>query len=105
MRKTCSLDKYVCYLLPSHSFTHTHTLSPPLSPLIQESDLVYQVKDLELIEQHDHLEGEIRQRLAQEDAGKTDMQRLEEEAMINELVELVEKRDRLLWDLHLEKTL
>lgn len=33
------------------------------------------------------------------------MERLEEEAMISELVELVEKRDALLWALHLEKTL
>ena len=80
--------------------------SPPsLSPNCQESDLVYQVKDLELIEQHDQLEAEIRRRLAQEDSEKTDLQRLEEEAMINELVELVEKRDRLLWALHVEKTL
>lgn len=31
------------------------------------------------------------------------MEKLEEEAMIAELVELVEKRDKLLWALHLEK--
>ena len=31
------------------------------------------------------------------------MEKLEEDAMINELVELVEKRDQLLWALHLEK--
>lgn len=67
--------------------------------------MVYQVKDLELIEQHDELETEIRRRLGQEDSEKTDLQRLEEEAMINELVELVEKRDQLLWALHMEKTL
>lgn len=73
--------------------------------LRQESDLVYQVKDLELIEQHDELEVEIRRRLALEDAGKTEMERLEEEAMISELVDLVERRDKLLWALHFEKTL
>ena len=39
------------------------------------------------------------------DSLKTEMERLEEEAMIGELVELVEKRDALLWALHLEKTL
>lgn len=39
------------------------------------------------------------------DSLKTEMERLEEEAMISELVELVEKRDALLWALHLEKTL
>ena len=66
---------------------------------------MYHVRDLELIEQHDELEAEIRHRLSQDDTGKTDLQRLEEEAMINELVELVEKRDQLLWALHLEKTL
>ena len=63
------------------------------------------MKDLELIEQHDQLEVEIRRRLAQEDSEKTNLQRLEEEAMINELVELVEKRDNLLWALHTQKTL
>ena len=31
------------------------------------------------------------------------MEKLEEEAMINELVELVEKRNELLWALHFEK--
>ena len=31
--------------------------------LRQEADLVYQLKDLELIEQHDELEKEIRRRL------------------------------------------
>ena len=72
---------------------------------MQESDLVYQIKDLELIEQHDELQAEIRRRLAQDDSRKTEMERLEEEAMINELVELVEKRDKLLWALHTEKTL
>ena len=77
--------------------------SPPSPP--QESDVVYQVKDLELIEQHDELEVEIRRRLALGDTGKSEMERLEEEAMINELVELVERRDQLLWALHLEKTL
>lgn len=66
---------------------------------------MYQVRDLELIEQHDELEAEIRYRMSQDDTGKTDIQRLEEEAMINELVELVERRDQLLWALHLEKTL
>ena len=66
---------------------------------------MYQVKDLELIEQHDELEVEIRRRLALEDAGKTEMERLEEEAMISELVDLVERRDKLLWALHFEKTL
>ena len=39
------------------------------------------------------------------DSLKTEMERIEEEAMIGELVELVEKRDALLWALHLEKTL
>lgn len=73
--------------------------------LRRESDVVYQVKDLELIEQHDELEVEIRRRLALGDTGKSEMERLEEEAMINELVELVERRDQLLWALHLEKTL
>ena len=63
------------------------------------------MKDLELIEQHDELEAEIHRRLAMDDARKTEMERLEEEAMISELVELVEKRDQLLWALHLEKTL
>ena len=66
---------------------------------------MYQVKDLELIEQHDDLETQIRERLSRGDAGKSDMERLEEEAMINELVELVERRDQLLWALHYEKTL
>ena len=75
---------------------------PPSPP--QETDLVYQVRDLELIEQHNELQVEIRLRLAIDDAEKTEEERVEEEAMISELVELVEKRDRLLWDLHLEKT-
>ena len=66
---------------------------------------MYQVKDLELIEQHDELEAEIRRRMACDDTEKTDVQWLEEEAMVNELVELVEKRDQLLWALHLDKTL
>lgn len=66
---------------------------------------MYQVRDLELIEQHDELEAEIRYRMSQDEAGKTDLQRLEEEAMISELVELVERRDQLLWALHTEKTL
>ena len=78
---------------------------PSLFSYTQESDLVYQVKDLELIEQHDELEVEIRRRLALGDAGKSEMERVEEEAMIAELVELVERRDQLLWALHLEKTL
>ena len=39
------------------------------------------------------------------DSLKTEVERLEEEAMISELVELVERRDKLLWTLHLEKTL
>ena len=34
---------------------------------------------------------------------KTEMERIEEEAMISELVELVEKRDKLLWALDEEK--
>jgi len=38
------------------------------------------------------------------DSLKTEVERLEEEAMITELVDLVEKRDKLLWNLHLEKT-
>ena len=66
---------------------------------------MYQVKDLELIEQHDELEAEIRRRLTLEDTGKTEMERLEEEAMISELVDLVERRDKLLWALHMEKIL
>ena len=37
------------------------------------------------------------------DSLKSDLEKLEEEAMINELVELVERRDQLLWALHLEK--
>ena len=65
---------------------------------------MYQVRDLELIEQHNELQAEIRRRLAMDDAEKTEEERVEEEAMISELVELVEKRDRLLWGLHLEKT-
>ena len=32
----------------------------------QESDLVYELRDLELIEQHDHLEKEIRERVAKD---------------------------------------
>ena len=32
----------------------------------QESDLVYELRDLELIEQHDQLEDEIRKRLAKD---------------------------------------
>lgn len=38
------------------------------------------------------------------DGLKTELEKLEEEAMISELVELVEKRDKLLWTLHFEKT-
>ena len=38
------------------------------------------------------------------DSLKSAVERLEEEAMISELVELVEKRDKLLWTLHFEKT-
>lgn len=34
---------------------------------------------------------------------KSELEKLEEEAMISELVELVERRDQLLWALHLEK--
>ena len=37
------------------------------------------------------------------DSLKSELEKLEEEAMINELVELVERRDQLLWALHLEK--
>ena len=32
----------------------------------RESDLVYELRDLELIEQHDQLEKEIRQRVAKD---------------------------------------
>lgn len=71
----------------------------------READLVYELKDLELIEQHDELEKDIRKRLAKDDSLKTELERLEEEAMISELVELVEKRDELLWALHMEKTM
>ena len=105
----------------------------------QESDLVYELRDLELIEQHEVLDSEIRKRMAKDgergqhivmcltiqycdwiitccllcscvnsdltDSHKSEMEKLEEEAMISELVELVEKRDKLLWTLHLEKTL
>ena len=39
------------------------------------------------------------------DSLKTELEKMEEDAMITELVELVEKRDKLLWTLHLEKTL
>ena len=35
---------------------------------------------------------------------KTEVERLEEEAMISELVELVKERDRLLWELDENKT-
>ncbi|XP_064406505.1 MICAL-like protein 2 [Halichondria panicea] len=69
-----------------------------------ESDLVYELKDLELVEQHEALDIEIRTRLAKPDSLKSAVERLEEEAMISELVELVEKRDKLLWTLHFEKT-
>ncbi len=34
---------------------------------------------------------------------KTEMEKLEEDAMVSELVELVEKRNKLVWDLHEEK--
>ena len=34
------------------------------------------------------------------DSKKTEVERVEEEAMISELVELVEKRDKLMWALH-----
>lgn len=34
--------------------------------LRQESDLVYELRDLELIEQHDQLEKEIRQRVTKD---------------------------------------
>lgn len=100
----------------------------------QESDLVYELRDLELIEQHEVLDSEIRRRMTKDgevntllltpqycivyntillscvtsdltDSHKSEMEKLEEEAMISELVELVEKRDKLLWTLHLEKTL
>jgi hypothetical protein len=37
------------------------------------------------------------------DSLKSELERLEEEAMISELIELVERRDQLLWALHLEK--
>ncbi len=37
------------------------------------------------------------------DSLKSELEKLEEEAMINELVELVERRDELLWALHFEK--
>lgn len=69
----------------------------------EESDLVYELRDLELIDQHDQLEVEIRKRMAKDDSHKTELEKLEEEAMILELVELVEKRDKLLWELHVEK--
>lgn len=39
------------------------------------------------------------------DSLKTQLEQLEEEALISELVELVEKRDKLLWQFHIEKTL
>ena len=35
---------------------------------------------------------------------KTEVERLEEEAMISELVELVKERDQLLWELDENKT-
>ena len=41
----------------------------------QESNLVYELRDLELIEQHDQLEKEIRQRVAKD--GETRHQKLE----------------------------
>ena len=91
----------------------------------RESTLVYELRDLELIEQHDQLEREIRKRLSKEgqlpevrvggagidvcvcvlDSKKTEMDRIKDEAMIAELVELVEKRNKLLWDLDEEKQL
>ncbi len=37
------------------------------------------------------------------DSKKTEMDRIKDEAMIAELVELVEKRNKLLWDLDEEK--
>lgn len=40
----------------------------------QESDLVYELRDLELIEQHDQLEKEIRERVAKD--GETSCQKL-----------------------------
>lgn len=37
------------------------------------------------------------------DSLKTEVEKLEEDAMVSELVELVEKRNKLVWDLHEEK--
>lgn len=34
---------------------------------------------------------------------KTELEKLEDDAMVSELVELVEKRSKLVWDLHVEK--
>ena len=39
----------------------------------QEADLVYELKDLELIEQHDELEKDIRKRLAKDGEGGNEM--------------------------------
>jgi len=39
------------------------------------------------------------------DSKKTEMEQIKDEAMIAELVELVEKRNKLLWDLDKEKQL
>lgn len=39
------------------------------------------------------------------DSKKSEMELLEEDAMVSELVELVEKRNKLVWDLHEEKQL
>lgn len=69
----------------------------------RESELVYELRDLELIEQHDQLEAEIRKRLAKDSTKKSERELVEEDAMVNELVVLVEKRNKLVWDLHEEK--
>ncbi|XP_019853736.1 PREDICTED: MICAL-like protein 1 [Amphimedon queenslandica] len=63
-----------------------------------EAELVYMIRDLELIEQHDILELEIRTRLSKDDSLKTELEKVEEATMIEELVELVMKRDKLLWE-------
>eukprot|EP00117_Sycon_ciliatum_P019620 scpid46396/ scgid17731/ len=61
-----------------------------------ENFYVYQRMDLELINERTHLEGLIQELMSKDEADKTDEDRAHEEALVNELVAVVEERNRLL---------
>jgi hypothetical protein len=69
----------------------------------REEELVYTRKDLELIMQYDSLDLDLRERLSKPEEEKSMLEKLEEEAMIKELVDLVERRNQLVVELEEER--